>query len=330
MAKVSTKELLDRYFESLGKDESYLKKIRSQVDRPEVYEYEQKIGKQFIDMDVDELFDMITSFRGNRVLKNAGYSITYASWTQISSRFRDVFNYYIDNYEVIKNPFNDKRMRGASAYDRLSQEKEAFTTETMENIIADLKKDFALDRAMYFECIIRMSYDGFANAQEIAFLKENMIDFQLKTVNLPGRFIHLSSRTFYLMNTIHNANAIENARGDFLLEDYQGGYFKFTVRKSAYGELQKKTLTDVANIINRMIIVNVKNRYGVDCNLRTFYLLGFYDKLVDHFGLEKANELIISVRNSADANDLVNFARLHGIVFGNVTLLKKALRPFVK
>lgn len=327
--KFTTKEILDSYFESLGKTDEYIKKIRAQVDRPEVYEYEQKLGKQIFEMNVDELFEMLLSFNGNRTLKSAGYSVTYASWTQITSRLRDVFNFYIDNYEVIRNPFNDKRMRGTAAYTRLSENKDSFTTDTMEKIIEDLKHDFALDRAMYFECLIRMAYDGFANAREMTSMKENMIDFQFKTVTLPGRIIQLSNRTSYLLTLIHDSTTIENQRGDFLLEDWHGSYFKFIVRKKSYGDLQTKDLVDVANILNRMIVVNVKNKYGVDCNLRTFYLLGLYDRMVSRFGKEKTNDMITSIRDSSLANELVNFARLDGVVFGNVTLLKKSLRPFV-
>lgn len=330
MAKISTKELFDEYFDSLGKTETYIKKIRSQVDRSEVYEYEKKIGKQLIDMDVDEIFNMLLTFNGNRNLKKAEYSVTYASWTQISSRYRDIFNYYIDNYEVIKNPFYDKRMKGTEVYKRLAQNKEPFTVGKMEQIISDLKHDFAPDRAAYFECIIRIFFDGFANAQELVMLDESMIDFKFKTITLPGRIIHLSDRTFYLLTLIHDSYMIENIHGDYLLESWHNHYFKYIVRKNQAEKLQEKDAVEVGNIINRTIIVNVKNKYGIDVNLRTFYLLGFYNHLVEKFGEERTYELITSVRNSVDANDLTNTARLYGVNFGNVTLLKKSLRAFIQ
>lgn len=57
MAKIPTKQLFDEFFASKGKDETYLRKIRAKADRPEVYAYEEKIGKQLVDMDVDELFE---------------------------------------------------------------------------------------------------------------------------------------------------------------------------------------------------------------------------------------------------------------------------------
>ena len=330
MAKISTKELFDEYFDSLGKTETYIKKVRSQVDRSEVYEYEKKIGKQFIDMNVDELFDMLLTFKGNRNLKQTDYSITYTSWTQISSKYRDIFNYYIDNYEVIKNPFHDKRMKGTEAYKRLAKDKEPFTTEKMEKIISDLERDFPPDRAEYLECIIRLFYDGFANAQELVMLDECMIDFKFKTITLPGRIIQLSNRTFYLLTLIHDSFKISGSHEEYLLEPWHDHYFKYVIRKKQAQNFQDKDIYEVGNLINRIIIVNVKNKYGIDVNLRTFYLLGFYNHLVEKFGEDRTYELITSLRNSNDAKDLTNAAKLYGVNFGNVTLLKKALRAYIK
>ena len=330
MAKISTKKLFDEYFKNLGKTETYIKKIHSQVDRSEVYEYEKEIGKQLIDMNVDEIFNMLLTFKGNRNLKKADYSITYASWTQISSRYRDIFNYYIDNYEVIKNPFHDKRMKGTEAYKRLAKDKEPFTTEKMEKIILDLKRDFPPDRADYLECVIRLFYEGFANAQELVMLDECMIDFKFKTITLPGRIIQLSNRTFYLLTLIHDSFKISGSHEEYLLEPWQDHYFKYVIRKKQAKKFQDKNIYEAGNMINRIIIVNVKNKYGIDVNLRTFYLLGFYNHLVEKYGEERTYELITSVRNSVDANELTTTAKLYGMNFGNVTLLKKSLRIFIQ
>lgn len=80
-AKISTKELFDMFFNE--KDKENAKKTRPQIDRPEVYEYEKKIGKQLIEMDVDELFEMISSFNGNRkyTTNTVNFSVSYSSCT---------------------------------------------------------------------------------------------------------------------------------------------------------------------------------------------------------------------------------------------------------
>ena len=64
MGKVSTQELLDMYYASVAGTSA--EKTRVQIDRPELYAYEIKIGKELIDMDVDDLFGLIIEFRNKR------------------------------------------------------------------------------------------------------------------------------------------------------------------------------------------------------------------------------------------------------------------------
>lgn len=328
--KISTKELFDRFFEE--KDESNAKKTRAQIDRPEVYEYEKKIGKQLIEMDVDELFEMILSFRGNRSMNTSStssFSVSYSSYDQIASMYRSLFNYYIDNIEVIKNPFNDKRMRGTQAAQRLAKSKEPFNKELVDRIIENLHKDFESEHAMYYECILLLFYNGFAKAEEIVLLDEDMISRKDRTVRLPGRTITLSERCFELLEHVHQMETMEGWRGDFAMVSWRGHYFKYIVRPKKANELQSRDMSEIANVINRAIIVNVKKKYNVDINYRLLYLLGFYESLKIKYGDERAKELVISIRNSKDAADLMEAARIYGIVVDNVTHLKKNLRPFI-
>lgn len=330
MADYNTKKLFNMYFDSLGKDEYALRKIRPQIDRDEVYEYEAKVGKQLVELDVDELFEMILSFNGNRNLKNAAYSISYSSYNQIASLYRSFFAWYIDNIKVIKNPFNDKRMKGTAATRRLARDKETFTKEKMEEIIANLHKDFESDRADYFECIIRLFYDGFSEAPEIVELTEDMIDFKNKVVRLPGRVINLSDRTFELLLQIHNSYKMIGWRGDYDMESWHGKYFKYPVRPRQAEKLQDKPSNEIANIINRFISSNVKSKYGIDVNYRIFYMLGFYEYLKRTKGEERTKELILTMRDRDTTADLLNSARMYGVIFDNVTQLKKALQPYVE
>lgn len=325
--KISTKELFNKFFGE--KDENNARKTRSQIDRPEVYEYEKKIGKQLIEMDVDELFEMILSFKGNRSMKTSNYSVSYSSYDQIASMYRSLFNYYIDNVEVIRNPFNDKRMRGTQAAQRLAESKEPFNKELVDKIIENLHNDFEPEHAMYYECIMLLFYNGFAKAEEIVLLDEDMISRKDRTVRLPGRTIKLSERCFELLEHVHQMEAIEGWRGDFAMVSWQGHYFKYIVRPRKSDELQFRDMNEVANVINRAIIVNVKNKYGVDINYRLLYFLGFYESLKVRYGNERARELVVSVRDSEDTADLMAAARLYGVSVDNVTHLKKNLRPFI-
>lgn len=328
MAEITTKQLFDMFFSE--KDPEITRKTRAQIDRPEVYEYEKKIGKQLIDMNVDELFEMILSFNANRCLNNVNYSIGYSSFNQIASQYRTLFNFYIDNVKVIKNPFNDKRMKGTAATIRLAQNKEPFTKKMLDDIIVRIHEDNEEDRAEYIECILLLFYCGFSSASEIVALKESMIDFRNSTVRLPGRTIQLSERCFTLLQKINHLGYMSGKTSTYEMVSYHGSYFKFCVRTKGVNSFQDRSEAEISNLINREISKRIRVQYGIDISYRLLYLLGFVDFIKTQYGEKRCTELIVAVRDKEATKDLVNIARRYGIVVENVTVLKKQLRPFIK
>ena len=323
----TTQELFREFFKD--KDPEIVKKTSMQIDRPEVYAYEMKIGKQLIEMNVDELFEMILSFNDNRKGEGSGYSITYNSYFQIASMYRSLFNFYIDNYEVIRNPFNDKRMRGTEAAERLAQGKESYTWEKVEEIIQTIHNEYEDNKAKYIECIILLYYNGFAKAEEIVNLTEDMIDFKSKSVRLPGRTIQLSDRCFELLTFVHSLTSLEGWRGDYSVVAWQDKYFKYIIRPKEEAAFNDRPVEEIANLINRRILTDVKKKFGVEINYRMLYLLGFYDYMVKQKGESRTKELILAVRSPAETEDLIKLARDYGVVAENVTHLKRILRPFI-
>lgn len=323
----TTQELIGEFFK--GKDADIVKKTRMQIDRPEVYEYEEKIGKKLIEMNADELFEMILSFGDNRTTKKGGYGISYNSYFQIASMYRSLFNFYIDNYEVIRNPFNDKRMRGTEAAERLAQDKESFSWEMVEKVIQDIHAEYEDEKAKYIECIILLYYNGFAKAEEIVNLTEDMIDFKNKSIRLPGRTVQLSDRCFELLTFVHSLESIGGWRGDYSVVSWQDKYFKYIIRPKEESAFNDRPALEIANLINRRIINDVKKKFGVAINYRMLYLLGFYDYMVKQKGESRARELILAVRSPEETEDLLKLARDYGVVAENVTHLKRILRPFI-
>lgn len=328
MAKISTKELFNRYFERF--DETRQKKTRAQLERPEVYAYELKIGKQLVEMNVDELFDMMMTFKNNNSPGDTNYVINYNSFYQIASGYRDLFNFYNQIAdEVIVNPWYDKRLRGKEATQRIAQNKPAFTYAIIEDAIAKVRDRYEPERASYIECIILLFYCGFAHAEEIVNLEESMINMEEKTVSIEGRTIRLTDRCFELLQYVHSMDSMPGWRGDYAMASYRGRYFKYNIRPKQAAVFDERPEGEIANLINRILIVNVKNEFGLDINYRLLYLCGFYDSLVMEYGEERAQELILSVRNREDTDDLMLHAQYYGIEVGNVSQLKRALYPFI-
>lgn len=326
---MDTKEVFDLYFKDIPYETT--RRTRQQVDRPEVYSFEELKGKQIFDLDVDELFELLLSFNNERKLGDSNFSVSYGTYDQISSMYRSIWNFYIDNIEVIRNPWNDKRMRGTAATERLAKSKEAFTYEIVDKAINNLYNEYPADNytPKYIECLLLLFYNGFAESQEIVLLKEDMINFKTHEIRLTGRTIHLSDRCFELLQYIHNLDEIETPRGTYRAVPYHDGYFKFVVRARDADSFQTKTLTEAGAVLTRKITMCVRKKFGIDINYRILYLLGFYDYIVKETSPERARELVLSVRDGDDSQELVKYAVQYGVVADNVTYIKKILRPFI-
>lgn len=171
MALKNTSEIFELYFKDMSEDRR--RKIKPQIDRPEVYAYEIKVGKQIFDMDVDELIGLLLSFNNERKFGYNNFSISYSSIDQIVSTYRSIWNYYIDNIEIIRNPWNNKRMRGVALAERLSESKKTFTYEVIETAINNLYNEYPDDNytPKYIECLLLLFYNGFAEAARNRFVK---------------------------------------------------------------------------------------------------------------------------------------------------------------
>lgn len=334
MGKMTTKEILDGYYESIKGE--YAGNTRPRIDKPELYAYEEKLGKRFIDMDVDELFGLLIEFGNKRSGEEIEYMIAHSSYDQMSTLFRSIFNWYIDNVEIIKNPFNDKRMRGRMATERLTQGRKAFNWGVVEDIIKKVHEDKSEDYADYIELIILMYYNGFSKAEEIVMLQEKMIDRKNHAVWLPGKTIHLSNRCYMLLEKFHQQDIIATWRRKYDLVSWHKSYFKFIVSRSRENKLgddiiniDERSKSDMCDMINRALAIAINNKYNVKINYSILYWLGFYDFIVKKYGEEITHKILTSYRDSDDVAMLMSAAREYGVGIDNVTHLKRYLRPFI-
>lgn len=329
MGKISTRELLDRYYESVAGTSAV--KTRAQIDRPELYAYEMKIGKELIDMDVDDLFGLIVELRNKRKGKEIKYMISHSSYDQLSTLLRSIFNFYIDNVQPIRNPLNDKRMKGKEAAKRLAQGREPFRWAIVEDIIGKLHRDFDEDKADYIELILLLFYNGFAKAEDIVTLKADMVNHHNKTVKLQGRSapVYLSDRCYELLIKFNGLETIAGWRGDYILASWRDGLFKFIIRPSQKDKLNDRPKTAMCDIINRFIATNVNDKYDTKINYHILYMLGFYEYIVGKHGEKRTNEMLTSYRDSEDVAELMSLAEEYGIQVDNISHLKRYLRPFI-
>lgn len=125
MAAIPTKQLFQEYFDSL--DSKVAQRIRGQVDRLEVYEFEEQIGKQLVDMNVDELLEMLKTFKSTKNKNRSTYSLSLSSYSMISSFYRSIFDFYIEHYGIVMlNPWYNKKLKKWFGYKNISARNAVF------------------------------------------------------------------------------------------------------------------------------------------------------------------------------------------------------------
>ena len=327
MGKISTKELIDKYFETLEGTPAV--KQRVIIYKPELYAYEKKIGKELIDMDVDDLFGLINEINNKKNGKDIPFMTAHYSFDHLTGLLRAIFNFYIDIVEPIKNPLYDKRMRGKEATKRLAQDKVTLRFDYVQSIIDKVHIDESEDRADYVELIMLLYYSGFENAEEIATFKGSAINHRNRTVAMTGRTVQLTDRCYELLLKFENIDSLTDWR-TYYLTTYRGGYFKFIIQEKQITEFNNRDISTVCNMINRQISVYVNQKYNTKINYSILYWLGFYDSVVKKYGEEETNRMLLSFRNSDDVAKLMNCARDYGVKVDNISHLKRYLRPFMK
>lgn len=327
MGKISTKQLIDRYFKSI--EGTPAEKQRVIIDKTELYNYEEKIGKELIDMDVDDLFGLINELNNKKNGKDIPFMTAHYSFDHLTVLLRAIFNFYIDTVEPIKNPLYDKRMKGKEATKRLAQGKETLRFDYVQNIINKVHNDATEDRADYVELIMLLYYSGFENAEEIATFKGSAINHRNRTVAMTGRTVQLTDRCYELLQKFEGIDELVEWR-TYYLTTYRGGYFKFIVQEKQLAEFDDRDIRSICNMINRQISVYVNQPYNTKINFSILYWLGFYDSIVKKYGEEETNKMLLSFRNSDDVTKLMNCARDYGVKVDNISHLKRFLRPFVK
>lgn len=329
--KFGTRELVGRYLQTLPDTTSY--KIKTYLDREDVYIYEEKINKPLVEMNSEEVYDMFLSFRNTKFTTSEKgkkpFRMSIRTYQMLVSIYRIFFDWYIDNVKVIKNPLNDKRLSGGNLIARLNEGREVFDKEKLENIIKQIHVEKEEFYAKYCECILRMFYEGFASAKEIVLLKEENISHRRKIVSLQGKIIKLSDRLYQLLVELHNWESVEMQRGKYVLVSWNDSYFKFLTREKKVTDFAKKDIYGITTIVMRYVSKNIRDEMGIDIDTDTIYYRGFYDFLVDKYDENYAIKLVKAVRSPEHTKVLLNCALEYGVGDTNVTILKRKLQPFI-
>lgn len=293
---VSTKEVIAAYLEYKGMTDVI--KYSSQIDRPEIYAHEEKLGKDIFHMTSEELFEMIMSFGNNASSSGENrYSMPITTVLHLVSSLRNVFDFYIRNYEVIINPFHDPMWKGKALANKVASYGKDFTFDDFNHIIERIQEEFSGNysiRADYYECILQLIYNGVFDAQEIAQIKPEDIDFDKRMLRIRGQWMKVSDRCFELIETVTRVTYLPSQLGHYNLVTWQDNWFKYPCKSLKNNPYERYNLMEVGRSINRAIIQGVKKPIGLTFTLRKIFFLGFYNFMINKRGKEEADRIIMA------------------------------------
>lgn len=332
MAVITTKQLMEEYFaeqERQGKD---VRRNQSQLDRPEVYAYEQKIGKQLVEFDADEILDMISTFQNKKnkfAYAEEGPKMSANSYKRYISGYKQIFLFYVKHHELVRSPYDDPKLKGINIHIHRAESRDRLTWEKVEGILNRLSTKYEYERACYFELIIRLFYDGFANAHEIINMKEADINTRRREVTVPGRIVRLSERTYQLLQENHKATQMDVHRTKMDMMSWHGSYMKFFVHNGRVSDFSAIDAISVARKITVPISSTIPKDFGISLSFRRLYLLGFYDYLVRNTSEERAKEMILAKSSPAAQEEFMALVDAYPVITDNVFVLKQSLVEFI-
>ena len=332
MAVITTEQLMKEYFaeqERQGKD---VRRNQSQLDRPEVYAYEQKIGKQLVEFDADEILEMISTFQNKKnkfAYAEEGPKMSANSYKRYISGYKQIFLFYVKHHELVRSPYDDPKLKGINIHIHRAESRDRLTWEKVEVILNRLSTKYEYERACYFELIIRLFYDGFANAHEIINMKEADINTRRREVTVPGRIVRLSERTYQLLLENHKATQMDVYRTKMDMMSWHGSYMKFFVHNGRVSDFSAIDVISVARKITVPISSTIPKDFGISLSFRRLYLLGFYDYLVRNTSEERAKEMILAKSSPAAQEEFMALVDAYPVITDNVFVLKQSLVEFI-
>lgn len=308
----NTKEIINQYLTT--RPEKTQVKIRSMIDRPEVYEYEEKIGKSIFEMNQDELIEMIGTFSRRGAKKS---KLSLRSYDVIYSLFRTLFDWYIENVAVIVNQFNNrafhKKVLGLSS----GRKDYVLSGEIIDKAIKNLYANETIEYAEYCEAIILMAREGFAVTGDIVNMKECDVNHSRRSVVIRGVEHLLSYRLYSLLTKIHSADSLSTFRGSFILIQFENSYFKFPTRQS-FVDVKREPIY-WQQYLSRLFIKKIAPCFEGNITYRDIYVFGLYEHIVNKYGKEKTDAMILSERDGETNRILNDEAIEYGIVAKSVT-----------
>ena len=323
MSTYTTKEIFDEFFETTTDD--CKRKVRPSVDRPELYVYEEKVGKQFYAFTTDEVYDMLQTFQSlskskNVPLRPRTFVILIGWYRRICDSF---FGKHPDCVHI--NPYRGKDMTQEAITRRVIGWGKSLDIDKVNDVITIMYKEMFLTVALYNDCLINLFLCGISSSEEIASIKEDDVDFDNHVITINDRAVVITDRCAELLHKVHAMSEMEGGRRNFNMLPWRGSYLRFASKENAVFSLDSRTPREMAQYIN-IRFQNIRKVTEIDITPRKVFELGFYLHLVDKYGEERMRQM---VEENESAEVLVDEAKAYGIASNWVSPIRQLLLEYI-
>lgn len=316
-----TQTVLELFFVFNNWDDERIRKSGSRIDNPNVYQYEIVLNKKLFEMSPDELLDMIKGFKGKGT-----QNISHTTYKAMYHLCNNVWSFYSENIELIKNPWLSPKLQIDTVIDLLSSERQTITTDYLESAI-DAAHIIYSDKEHYWEygeMFVRLLYDGVESVQEALSINESQIDFIEKQIKFPYKTVHLSNRTIYLLKINHSLDPFIVYRETLFPVSYNKSYIHVIVKRNFKESIDSRPINSVAQGVLNFL----KKYMDRKITAKQIYKLGFFDFAVSQIG-EDAIRTILSENNREDNRTLIRLSAEYGYPVQTTAGIRNDLREFL-
>ena len=333
MGKLSTREILDRFYKSGVYSPTRIVNVKKFIDVPVLFEYEQSIGKEMVDMDKEEFVYLVRALLTKTISTDKREPFILSDYKIIRTCLIAICEWYSYEVEPINIWLRSPDLKGVSGLMKLlSISSDPITWKDLQDIFKDMRAKGSGDRADYTELVAGLFYCGFYQTSEVVNFKERDINFRLNTIVLPGRTVKINDRTMALLQANHKAYEYRTVRRVVSMRSWRDSYMHFIVDPKMEDDFDKRAEPVVTIVLNKLLSEHIKNNYGLKITFKNIFWLGCYDHIVRKCGEERAYELIMSTRNSDDINELLTYTDEFGVAHLGISPaeIKTHLRMFIK
>lgn len=313
MGKISTRELLDRFYADESYNQTRRNTVRNTIDNDLLFKYEEKIGKELVDMNKEETIQLVRVLLTQSLDPKEQSPILFYTYKQVKLMLTVVCEWYSYNIEPIPIWLRSPDLKGNKGLMKiLETAAKPLEWQDLLDIFTDMRKQGKNDRADLIELLCGLFHCGFYELSEVINLKEKDINFRTRQVILPGRVVKLDVRTITLLQANHKATTFNSFRTS-LMRSWNGSYMHFVVSPNYADTFDARPEKEVAIALNKLLSEYIRNWYDLKITFRNIYWLGMYDFFIEKCGLEHTKKLVMSFRNSDDINELLSIASEFGV-----------------